>query len=350
MIDIHSLAGKFYLDYIDQQVDTLEEAFHKLYQWSRQNSNTHVYLQEWRTLNIADHKQDGVSWLQAMERLYERASKLQDLLDDAHRSPQLLLEALETAVEQQHFFIYVDRLGAQKCPHAYYQNCRIAIQKYTQHSKAYNPLRPAQTLAASVTSSISSTKQSQSEDDQCDDFTRAMILKATRRYGADNTKPTYRRTNPLGPDGQPKTCRHCGSIYHYLRYCDKLKKPALVNLMLEGNSPSSEHLHNLTVNSMLDRAQNFPDATWACFSSFDISTDTIFDEPSEKTDLGSVMYTRLSQISDFHEFIPKFDFRQAKLQPPPIEACPRILTKSSSPYPNSLLLNVRVKYRTESPS
>ena len=176
MIEIHSLAEKFYLDYFDQQVDTLEEAFYKLYQWSRQNSNTHVYLQEWRTLNITDHKQDGVSWLQAMERLYERASKLQNLSDDAQRSPQILLEALETAAEQQPFFIYVDLLGAQNCPHAYYQSCRIAIQKYTQHRKAYNPLQPAQTLATWVTSSISSTEQSHSEAAHSDNFTRAMIL------------------------------------------------------------------------------------------------------------------------------------------------------------------------------
>ena len=78
---------------------------------------------------VTDYKRDGVSWLQAMERLYERPSKLQDLFDHAHCSPQLLLEALETAVLQQPFIIYVDRFEAQNCPHACYQNSRSAIQK-----------------------------------------------------------------------------------------------------------------------------------------------------------------------------------------------------------------------------
>lgn len=69
----------------------------------------------------------------AMELLYERASKLQDLLYEAHQSPQLLLEALETAIQDQPFYVYVDRINAHNCPHAFYQNCSISIQKHTQH-------------------------------------------------------------------------------------------------------------------------------------------------------------------------------------------------------------------------
>lgn len=88
--------------------------------------------------------------------------------------------------------------------------------------------------------------------------------------------------NPRAPVGNPKTFHHCVSIYHFLRSRYKLKKPEFMNLMLEENSPSSEHFCNLIVNSMMDSSQDFPESRCAYSSSFDISTDTTFDVPPEK--------------------------------------------------------------------
>lgn len=39
-----------------------------------------------------------VTWLEALEQLYERAQILQDQLDDIHKPSHLLLEVLETAL------------------------------------------------------------------------------------------------------------------------------------------------------------------------------------------------------------------------------------------------------------
>ena len=49
------------------------------------------------------------------------------------------------------------------------------------------------------------------------------------------------------------------SIFSYATVINK--KTALVNLMLGGNYSSFEHLHNLPVDSMLDRAQDLSNTT-----------------------------------------------------------------------------------------
>ena len=76
--------------------------------------------------------------------MYERAFELQDLLDDAHSSPELLLKALETAIQNQTFYVYVDRIGAQNCPHTFHRNCLIAIQKHAKHLSAMKSSSPSQ--------------------------------------------------------------------------------------------------------------------------------------------------------------------------------------------------------------
>ncbi len=130
MVDTQSLAGTFYLNEIDGKVRTLEETFDKLFKWSRHNSNHTVFLREWRSLQISQFKADGVTWLHAMERLYKRAVILLDQLDDVHKPPQLLSEVLQSAVQDQIFYRYVDRLSSHNSSRAFYQNCRVAIQKH----------------------------------------------------------------------------------------------------------------------------------------------------------------------------------------------------------------------------
>ncbi len=44
----------------------------------------------------------------SMYEIYERATTLQGMLDYAHGHPSLLIEALENAVQDQPFFMYVD--------------------------------------------------------------------------------------------------------------------------------------------------------------------------------------------------------------------------------------------------
>ncbi len=78
MIDTQSLAGTFYLNEVYGQVQTLEEAFDKLFSWSRQSTEYNLFVREWRGLRITQFKNDNNSWASAMEKLYERASTLQD--------------------------------------------------------------------------------------------------------------------------------------------------------------------------------------------------------------------------------------------------------------------------------
>lgn len=63
MIDVHSLAGRFYFIFIDGKLGTIE------------------VLQEFEALYILKFKTDGVSWVEAMEKLHHNASKLQELHD-----------------------------------------------------------------------------------------------------------------------------------------------------------------------------------------------------------------------------------------------------------------------------
>ena len=103
MVDTQSLAGTFYFNEVDGHFSTLEEAFDKLFHWSTRNSNLSVFLREWRNLRIEDLKIGSVTWLEALERLYERAVILQDQLDEVHK-PQLLLEVVEMAAQDQPFY------------------------------------------------------------------------------------------------------------------------------------------------------------------------------------------------------------------------------------------------------
>ena len=66
--------------------------------------------------------------VRALERFYERAVLLQDQFDDAHRLLQLFLEFLETAVQEQPFYLFADRLASHYSSQAFYQNCTLAIQ------------------------------------------------------------------------------------------------------------------------------------------------------------------------------------------------------------------------------
>ena len=99
MINTQSLAGTFYLNEIFNPFPTLEEAFSKLFSWSRQSFNFNLFVREWRGLRISHFKNDNVSWAIAVEKLYERASTLQDQLDDVRKHHQLLTEVLENAVQ-----------------------------------------------------------------------------------------------------------------------------------------------------------------------------------------------------------------------------------------------------------
>ncbi len=67
MIDTQSLAGTFYLNEVYRQVQTLEEAFDKLFSCSRQSTNYILFVREWRGLWITQFKNDNSSCASAME-------------------------------------------------------------------------------------------------------------------------------------------------------------------------------------------------------------------------------------------------------------------------------------------
>ncbi len=97
-----------YFKEIFQKVPNLEAAFEKLYLWDRHSSNHVGVLREWRNLKIAKFKTSTGDWATAMEKLYERATQLQDQLDHEHSYPSHLVEVLETAIRDQPFFVFVD--------------------------------------------------------------------------------------------------------------------------------------------------------------------------------------------------------------------------------------------------
>ncbi len=89
MIETQSLAGTFHFIKIFQKVASLEEAFDKLYQWDRHSSNLSGTLREWRSLRVASFKTESTTWSDAMEKLYENATVMQDQLDEVHKHPSL---------------------------------------------------------------------------------------------------------------------------------------------------------------------------------------------------------------------------------------------------------------------
>ncbi len=64
-----------------------------------------------------------------MDEWYERASTLQGMLDYAHKHPTLLIEVLENSVQDEPFFLYVDRVSSHSTPHSFYHACLEAIPK-----------------------------------------------------------------------------------------------------------------------------------------------------------------------------------------------------------------------------
>ena len=69
----------------------------------------------------------------AVDKLYEGATTLQDMLDTAHKHPTLLIEVLENAVQDHPFFLYADRISSFETPHAFYHSCLEAINKAQIH-------------------------------------------------------------------------------------------------------------------------------------------------------------------------------------------------------------------------
>ena len=60
------------------------------------------------------------------------------MLDRAHKHPDLLIEVLENPVQDQPFFLYVDRISSHSTPHAFYHACLEAIHKQSLHEKRNN--------------------------------------------------------------------------------------------------------------------------------------------------------------------------------------------------------------------
>ena len=187
MIDINSIAGKFYLDNIDGKVSNLEEAFSRLFSWEAQSTDSQFYMSEWKNLNIMNYKNDVTTWLQAMEQTYERASQLQDLLPEEYKHPLHLLQCLESSVPEQPFSVFIDQVAAKKNPHSYYLSCRVAINKFKKHSKAFPSPASSTSYVTNPVVDITNTTQStiqyeeSNRDEQVYQGTVTMYAKAGRR-------------------------------------------------------------------------------------------------------------------------------------------------------------------------
>ncbi len=137
MIDTQSLGGTFYFNGIVGQVRDLEEAFEKLFVWSRQSTNYNLFVREWIALKISHFKNDSIIWAAAIERLYGRPTTLLNELEDVHKHPVLLIKILGCAVQDQPSFLSVDRVSAQQSPQSIYFKCLLPIQKESFHDKKH---------------------------------------------------------------------------------------------------------------------------------------------------------------------------------------------------------------------
>ena len=196
--------------------------------------------------------------------MYERAVLLQDQLDHVHRPPQLLLEVLEISVQEQPFYLFVDRLASHNSPHAFYQNCRLAIQKHAQHSgkASFTYLAAASkpaTYGADTSENVPNLDRQRSHTNLTvkSYIAKALYAKSVQRYKYNNRAGPRKRMNSKHKDGSIRKCRGCGSIWHFIRDCKKVKKVSLVNLVLELLTLADPH--SLSMNQKLDTIQDLPD-------------------------------------------------------------------------------------------
>ncbi len=61
MIDMKSIAGFYYMNNVFDQVETLEDAFAMLLKWSKETTQSSIFLREWRSLKIEDFKNSDIS-------------------------------------------------------------------------------------------------------------------------------------------------------------------------------------------------------------------------------------------------------------------------------------------------
>ena len=174
---------------------------------------------------LSQFKADGITCIDALERLYERARILQYQLDDSHKPLQLLKGILQIAFQDKSFFENVSRLDTHDSPHSFHQNCRLAIQKHAQNRrKATSSFITTQPLEL-INTPYTTRKPNSSASKVMNSVSQALFSKSGRRYGVDNRKTNFTWRNPRDRDGKIKTCQACGSKGHFIRDCDKIRKP-----------------------------------------------------------------------------------------------------------------------------
>ncbi len=67
MIEPQSLAGNYYWNFIRGKAETLEEAFCMLFRWAKSTTNLSAFVDEWRSLRVANFKHSSNSWANVME-------------------------------------------------------------------------------------------------------------------------------------------------------------------------------------------------------------------------------------------------------------------------------------------
>jgi len=224
------------------------------------------------------------------------AQRLQDQLDDIHRHPVLLLEVLEEAVKEQPFFDMVQLSKDCVHPRNFFDNCCEAIRK--------------QEIKDARSPTILTIDQSRdhhcSGDNSCKAYMvyDAFYASAGRRYGTDNRRPhnhnRYQRSNsrPSGSknmkdrNGNVLKCRGCGSEYHFIRECPKVKKHHLIGLVMDKVTDAED----VKVADIFSVAQDLPDDVWESIHGGMKDSET----PQEKSDdhLDQIMFARLATNSD----------------------------------------------------
>ena len=105
-----------------------------------------------------------------------------------HKHPELLLEVLEMAVEDQPFYLYVDRLSIQQSPHSFYQNCGLAIKNHIRHMQRNSFTYPSVSRPTMATTNPRPHDFENSASDSLDTVQKiraALFAKAGCRYGVN---------------------------------------------------------------------------------------------------------------------------------------------------------------------
>ena len=195
----------------------------------------------------------------AMDEIYERVPTLNGILNTAQKHPSLLIEVLESTVQEQPFFAFVDQISSDDSPHAFYHSCLESIHKQNLQGRRIDPFFPSTTSNVMISkcskgccTSHSTYTALISENNQLSERPNV----SGRKYALPKRTIKFRKTNPVSENGKFMLCGQCGSPEHLIRDFLKAKRAALVSIVLDGSLEIGEIPTDLSTDEIMDVYQN----------------------------------------------------------------------------------------------